>query len=200
VRIQNQTGPNPTKWDKTGLVVEVRQFDQYVVRVDGSGRVTLRNRKFLRKYIPVIPRAPLLMAPGPTTPPAVPRPATQYPKHTPPAQARKQIHVPPDTSATPPTMPPAVNHPTNTRHPPSQDDVEPTITPPNSPAASPVATLRPAGSPARQGPIPRLLRDLQPHNAPGLKERMAPAVAPPLNPSATAPRRSTRQPRRPDEL
>nr|KAG5701617.1 hypothetical protein BaRGS_019306 [Batillaria attramentaria] len=34
VRIQNQTGPNTTKWDKTGLVVEVRQFDQYVVRVD----------------------------------------------------------------------------------------------------------------------------------------------------------------------
>ena len=36
-------------------MVEVRQFDQYVVRVDGSGRVTLRNRKFLRKYIPVQP-------------------------------------------------------------------------------------------------------------------------------------------------
>nr|KAG5712492.1 hypothetical protein BaRGS_011466 [Batillaria attramentaria] len=33
-RAENQTGPNPTKWDKTGLVVEVRQFDQYVVRVD----------------------------------------------------------------------------------------------------------------------------------------------------------------------
>ncbi|KAG0715806.1 hypothetical protein GWK47_011103 [Chionoecetes opilio] len=43
VRLQNQTGPRPTRWDKTGVVVEVRQFDQYVVRVDGSGRVTLRN-------------------------------------------------------------------------------------------------------------------------------------------------------------
>lgn len=53
VRIQNQIGPNPLKWDKTGHVIEVRQFDQYVVRVDGSGRVTLRNRKFLRKYEPV---------------------------------------------------------------------------------------------------------------------------------------------------
>ncbi|KAK3868802.1 hypothetical protein Pcinc_025840 [Petrolisthes cinctipes] len=66
VRIQNQTGPNPTKWDKTGIVIEVHQFDLYVVRVDGSGRVTLRNRKFLRKYLQVIPRAPLAMAPGPT--------------------------------------------------------------------------------------------------------------------------------------
>ena len=53
VRIQNQTGPHPLKWDKTGCVVEMRQFDQYVVRVDGSGRVTVRNRKFLRKYTPV---------------------------------------------------------------------------------------------------------------------------------------------------
>ena len=53
VRIQNQVGPNPTKWDRTGIVVEVRQYDQYVIRVDGSGRATLRNRKFLRKYIPL---------------------------------------------------------------------------------------------------------------------------------------------------
>ena len=40
-----------------------------MVRVDGSGRVTLRNRKFLRQYVPVVPRAPLLMAPGAITPP-----------------------------------------------------------------------------------------------------------------------------------
>ena len=60
VRIQNQTGPNPRKWDKTGHVIEVRQHDQYVIRVDGSGRVTLRNRKFLRKYIPVQPPRPRL--------------------------------------------------------------------------------------------------------------------------------------------
>ncbi|XP_060605955.1 uncharacterized protein LOC132758355 [Ruditapes philippinarum] len=53
VRIQNQTGHHPLKWDKTGVIIEVRQFDQYVVRVDGSGRVTLRNRKILRQYVPV---------------------------------------------------------------------------------------------------------------------------------------------------
>ncbi|XP_033118972.1 uncharacterized protein K02A2.6-like [Anneissia japonica] len=53
VRIQNQTGPHPTEWDKTGTVIGVHQFDQYIVRVDGSGRITLRNRHFLRKYIPV---------------------------------------------------------------------------------------------------------------------------------------------------
>lgn len=57
VRIQNQVVPLPTKWDKTGIV-EVRQFHQYVVCVDKYGRVTLRNRKFPRKYLPVIPRSP----------------------------------------------------------------------------------------------------------------------------------------------
>ncbi len=56
VRVQNQVGPHPNKWEKTGIVVEVKQFDQYVVRVDGSGRATLRNRKFLRRYVPVKPR------------------------------------------------------------------------------------------------------------------------------------------------
>ena len=68
VRIQNQRGPHPTKWDRTGIVVEVRQFHQYVVRVDGSGRVTLRNRKFLRKYVPVVQREPLIMLPAPVVP------------------------------------------------------------------------------------------------------------------------------------
>ena len=58
VRIQNQTGRHPNKWDKTGRVIEVRQFDQYVVRLDGSGRVTLRNRRFLRNYQPLNPKPP----------------------------------------------------------------------------------------------------------------------------------------------
>ena len=58
VRIQNQVGPNPLKWDKTGTVVEIRQHDQYVIKVDGSGRVTVRNRKFLRKFSPFSPPMP----------------------------------------------------------------------------------------------------------------------------------------------
>ena len=56
VWVQNQIGTNPKKWDKTGIIVEVRQFDQYVVKIDGSQRMTLRNRKFLRKLEPFIPR------------------------------------------------------------------------------------------------------------------------------------------------
>ncbi len=49
VFIQNQHGPAPTKWDKTGTIVEHRPHDQYIVKVSGSGRLTLRNRRFLRK-------------------------------------------------------------------------------------------------------------------------------------------------------
>ena len=58
MRIQYQAGPHPTKWVKTGIVIVVHQFDQYVVRIDGSGRITTCNRKFLRKYIPVHTQPP----------------------------------------------------------------------------------------------------------------------------------------------
>ena len=36
------------RWSKSGRVVESHPNRQYTVRVDGSGRVTLRNRRFLR--------------------------------------------------------------------------------------------------------------------------------------------------------
>ena len=49
VIVQNQTGNKPLRWDKTGTVVKVNGFDQYEVRTDGSRKITLRNRKFLRK-------------------------------------------------------------------------------------------------------------------------------------------------------
>ena len=50
VIIQNQQGNHPKKWDKSGIVVEIKENDQYVVKVAGSGRLTLRNRRFLRKF------------------------------------------------------------------------------------------------------------------------------------------------------
>ena len=50
VRIQNQIGHNTQEWDKTGQVIEVRQVDQYIIRINDSGRLTLRNRTFIRKY------------------------------------------------------------------------------------------------------------------------------------------------------
>lgn len=53
VFLQNQQGPNPNKWDRSGIVVESSGNDQYRVKVDGSGRLTLRNRRFLRVFTPV---------------------------------------------------------------------------------------------------------------------------------------------------
>ncbi|XP_010780048.1 uncharacterized protein [Notothenia coriiceps] len=42
VFLQNQQGPSPHKWDRSGIVVESPRHDQYRVRVDGSGRLTLQ--------------------------------------------------------------------------------------------------------------------------------------------------------------
>ena len=52
VYVQNLVGNHPKRWERTGIVVEVRQFHQYVVKLDGSGRLTLRNRQHLRKFTP----------------------------------------------------------------------------------------------------------------------------------------------------
>ena len=48
VSIQNQTGNEPLRWEKTGIVSESLPHRQYRVIVDGSRRTTLRNRQFLR--------------------------------------------------------------------------------------------------------------------------------------------------------
>ena len=53
VFLQNQQGPNPNKWDRSGTVVESPGNDQYRIKIDGSGRLTLRNRRFPRVYTPV---------------------------------------------------------------------------------------------------------------------------------------------------
>ena len=54
VSVQNQTGSRPKKWGNIGVVVEVLPHRQYRVVLDGSRRITLRNRKFLRKVKPNI--------------------------------------------------------------------------------------------------------------------------------------------------
>ena len=54
--MQNQYGNHPKKWSNTGLVADVLPNRQYQVIVDGSRRVTLRNRKFLKKITPIARR------------------------------------------------------------------------------------------------------------------------------------------------
>ena len=48
VSVQNQRGPNKTKWDNSGMVVESLPHSQYKVKLGGTGRV----RAFLRKIVP----------------------------------------------------------------------------------------------------------------------------------------------------
>ena len=53
VQIQNQEGNHPNKWMRTGIIVNALPHRQYQVIVDGSRRITLRNRRFLRKILPI---------------------------------------------------------------------------------------------------------------------------------------------------
>ncbi len=59
------------RWDKVGIVTEVKQFHQYWIRMTGSGRATLRNRKLLRKCAapasPVTKTTPIALPPPPTS-------------------------------------------------------------------------------------------------------------------------------------
>ena len=52
VFIQNQAPASrrSKKWDKQGVIIATGEYDQYLVRVAGTGRLTLRNRRFLRRF------------------------------------------------------------------------------------------------------------------------------------------------------
>jgi hypothetical protein len=52
VLVQNQAGRRGKKWDRSDVVVDILDHDQYRVKIDGSGRTTLRNRRFLRPITP----------------------------------------------------------------------------------------------------------------------------------------------------
>jgi len=54
VVILKQTGNFPSKWAKSGVVVEVKDCHQCVVKVNESGRLTVQNRKFLRRFTPPV--------------------------------------------------------------------------------------------------------------------------------------------------
>ena len=60
VMIQNQHGAGKIakRWDKTGLVLENMGYNKYRVKIDGSGRVTDRNRQYLRQFSPVTSQQP----------------------------------------------------------------------------------------------------------------------------------------------
>ena len=48
VAVQNETGRFLKKWEKTGVVVEIKDYDLVLIGMDGSRRLTTRNRRFVR--------------------------------------------------------------------------------------------------------------------------------------------------------
>ena len=61
VMVQNQSKSTgrPNKWDRQGVIIAFKNNDQYLVKISGTGRLTLRNRRFLRKF--ERPQAPVLV-------------------------------------------------------------------------------------------------------------------------------------------
>ena len=202
VRVQNQTGPHPKKWDKSGVIIEVKQYNQYMVKVDGSGRATLRNRKFLRKYTPVIERKLPVFKPE-----APPPPTTTNPSPSPPIP---QPTVP--TTPEPPSRHQAREIPTRVfRRKSTSDPPQPVIQQHTEPVSPPetefepnvekqTAAFKPSDAPegttvpaedhnTKSTRLPLALKRLQTYNTPGLSE---PTIHPTTNKYMT--RQSTRIP------
>ena len=174
VFLQNLTGNYPKRWERTGVVVEVRQFHQYVVRVDGSGRVTLRNRQHLRKYVPF--RA------TPSSVPSYPRPTTPVSAVPPPQNASPPrvtmappLYIPPATTV-PPLQPPDAAPPVPDPQADPDPPVMPTVTLTDPPGVTPIGPDSAPGLPdspasaSKPRGIPRAMARLIPHNAPGASE------------------------------
>lgn len=66
VSLQNQTGNQSLRWQKTGIVAEALPHQQYRVVVDGSRRTTLRNLPECRQTDIVEPSPPLTDTPNET--------------------------------------------------------------------------------------------------------------------------------------
>ena len=66
VSIQN---PNSHRWDIAGQIAETLPNHQYKISIAGSGRITLRNRGFLRKF-----KTPIIETPIPSALPLSPEP------------------------------------------------------------------------------------------------------------------------------
>ena len=97
VSVQNQHGNKPLRWNHTGTVVEVGDFDKYMIKMDGSGRLTTRNRRALRPiqcYKRTISwSTPTTASPAPTTEPTAATPPRPAPAPAPAPEARKSARV-----------------------------------------------------------------------------------------------------------
>ena len=145
------------RWDRTGRVVEVIPNRQYRIRMDGSGRVTLRNRRFLRPFEGEAPCQP----PVSMTPSTVARPPSNYPPEedaglTSAGDYRQEASTAPtneDQEVQPRTEAPNEEAPAMEEDPPAEE-------------VEPVADL----IPQRQMKQPKALRDIRDYNNAGTTE------------------------------
>ena len=160
--IQNQTGNNPTKWHRTGTVVETAEHDQYIIKVDGSGRLTKRNRRFLRGFKPAsqtIENTPLKDTLGINEWKAnqTDHRSAHEPTITSPPESLNETIFP-----IPPPNPPML--------PPETGDRPPSV-PDQQIAQTPSPNHTPDKEPTARAPkVPAILRRIQSYNSDGLKE------------------------------
>ena len=166
VLIQNQAGACPRRWDLTGVVVEKLDNRQYRIKVHGSGRITLRNRRFIRLLHPFVdterkatvtvrppsvPLSPSLLTQPMTTPmrdhqPGDPPAIQHHQPATPPSATRRPSHVSGDDTHVP-------GHNTYQTHQGSA------VTPPHrnqrwaTPSAEPGEALCPVSPTSAAGPV-----------------------------------------------
>ena len=144
--IQNQTGNQPNKWHRTGTVMEVGDHEQYIIKVDGSGRLTKRNRRFLRVF----------------------KPASMTIENTPVSNKIDQQISSEQTSKNESNLRPEPNAEKMPRidHTPSiLDHVEVPTTPPQEPSRNEEPTSR-----TKSPKVPAMLKRLLPFNSDGLSE------------------------------
>ena len=161
VMIQDQTGHHPTKWDKSGTVVEVLQYHQYAVRTEGSGRLTTQNRCYLRRFDPFTTSPnPFTVTRQPTRP-TTPPPATTQDRQPAPTQPPTSTTTNPPPVTTQDRQPAPTQPPTSTAtNPPpvTTQDRQPAPTqPPTSTTTNPPLSLhRIDNQPLRsRRPVPR---------------------------------------------
>lgn len=139
-RVLVQEHINKKRWNRTGVVVE-RQGRSYTIRMDGSGRIISRNRRFLK---------------------ATTAPASDELSWNPPSDGYSNGTA---NTVSDDTSNPTANTTTHNSH-----DMEREDSPSNARGTTPLPVhITPTPS-QRDIPIPRMIRRLLPHNRQGKKE------------------------------
>ena len=146
--LQNGHGNHPKKWGLSGEIMEVLPHHKYLIQVDGSRRLTTRNRKFIKSYIPDRSHVTNPCSSRHSIPPVEPEVIDD-----------EHAEVAPEM---PPEMPVREEHPPLPSPPFVSEGIESSISPSPNDAHSNASRRRPALA----------LRRLDDHNPPGIRQAM----------------------------